>query len=255
MLSGYYPVFTKGRVLKKESVEFLRDFPYELASLACEGRSDGMLCGFKVRLEDGRIHVGKGAIKHRGAIVLVDESATDMEEYGQLLYIRLYVGQCRETEDYRLCPTQTNIDKRGIAGDNEVELGRFCLSKGAELRTKYDSFGDMRTPENTLDITRVAFSGMDEPTLHPAVLKEYAKALLQTCPGDDGLGASFALMCLGAPVVHKCAIQWYVAKKNHAEYKDYMLPALYDKLLEMLPEHSQISKQRRLGGKWPRIEL
>ena len=252
MLSGFYPYFSKGRVLKKENVEYLRDFPYELALMAYEHYSDGVLYGFNVSHEGDDIRIGNGALIHKGGIIMVNKSTVTIEEYGQTLNIRLYVGKSRETEDYKLCPTEINIDKRVMISENEIELGSFCLNKGAELRTKYDSFDDMRTPENTLDITRVAYAGEGAPTLHPTVMKEFAKEVLAR--SKDEFDVSFALMCLNSGIVSKSVIQYYIAKKNNADYTDYMLQMLYDKLYDILPEYGQKNTRKRAVNKGPRIE-
>ena len=252
MISGFYPYFNKGRVLKKESVEYLRDFPHELASMEYDGFSSGVLYGFKVYLADGNIHIGNGVLKHKGDIILVNENTIAVEEYGQLLIIRLYVGRRLETEDYRISLTEVNIDKRGIVGDNEIELGRFSLNRGAELRIKYDSYGDLRTIENTLDLTHVAYAGLGAPTLHPVIMKEFGKAALESF--NDKADIAFALMCLNMPVVHKNVIQWYLAKRNNTEYKEYMLPVLYEKLYELLPEYGLKNKHKRAAGRGPIID-
>jgi hypothetical protein len=243
MRNGIFPVFTKGRVLKKESVEYLRDFPYDLASLAFEGYSDGIIFGFSVTFKNGCILVSKGALKYQEDIIIVPGSDIAIPEYGVFLYVKLIVGGLSETEDYKIRHMGISIDSRKPSGENEMELGRFCLNAGAVLRCKYDSFSDLRTLENTLDITRVSFAGVDAPTLHPVVLKEFARALM--LGSSDTTDTAFALMCINASVVQKECIQWYLAKKNNCAYEEYSLSELYDKLAETLPKTSVKSKAER----------
>ena len=257
MRNGLFPIFTKGRVLKKESIEYLRDFPYDLAALARESFSDGILFGFSVGSSDDgkRIVVSKGALKYQGDIIVVPEGAVAVQEYGELLYLRLAVGDARETEDYRTRNMEQKLDRQGAgAGNgagNEIELGRFCLNSGAVLRCEYHSFGDLRTPENTLDITRVYYAGRMAPTLHPRALREYAQALLAA--SHDPAEIAFALMCMNAGVVHKGSIQWHIAKKTERPYEEYTLPALYDKLVELLPQHGPMGRRERQRGRGPSI--
>ena len=252
MRNGIFPVFTKGRVLKKESIEYLRDFPLDLATLAWEDYSDGVLFGFSVSCQDGCIHIAKGALKYRGIIIIVPENSVEIEEFGELLHIKLVIGEYSQTEDYLFCPIEVKISKREATAENELELGRFCLNPGAVLRCKYDSFSDLRTPENTLDITRVSYAGIDTPTLHPRVLHEYARALMEA--SNDTVDISFALVCFNAAVVHKVSIQWYIAKRNNVQYEEYTLPALYEKLLGMLPQQGLKERARRPRGKGPAID-
>ena len=42
------PLFSKGRVLKRESLEALRDFPGGLAKLGLSDWTDGVLYGFDI---------------------------------------------------------------------------------------------------------------------------------------------------------------------------------------------------------------
>jgi len=249
MRNGFFPIFTKGRVLKKESIEYLRDFPYDLATLAWDDYSDGVLGGFKVSIKEDCIVVGQGALKYKGNIILVNETVSILSEYGRLMYIKVAIGKYQETEDFKLCPIEIKIDKSKPLHDNEIELGRFCLESGAQLRCKYDSFYDLRTEENTLDLTRTPYAGRGTPTLHPRVLKEFAQALLTS--SQDATDTAFALICLNTDVVSKSSIEWYLAKRNHIEYKKYGLEQLYDKLAEMLP--GKKTKAERPRGRWPSI--
>jgi len=251
MRNGIFPVFAKGRVLKKESIEYLRDFPHDLASLARVDYSDGILFGFSVSFKDGYIFVSKGALKYQGNIIIVQETIVPITEYGSFLYIKLVIGKCSETEDYKTCPIEIKIDENELSEENAIELGRFCLNPGAVLRCKYDSFNDLRTPENTLDITRVSYAGYGTATLHPIVLKEYARALMAT--STETADFAFALMCINSDVIHKNSIQWYIAKKNDSPHEDYTVSELYEKLVDMLPKHGRKNKPERSRGKGPSI--
>jgi len=252
MRNGFFPIFAKGRVLKRESIEYLRDFPYDLASLVYENYSDGILCGFSISSEDGWTHITKGALKYLGNIIVVPENTVAMAEssYGKFLYAKLIMGKSYETEDSKICPMELKVDTREAVGRYEIELGRFCLNSGAILRCEYDSFSDLRTPENTLDLTRVSYAGYDAPTLHPRVLKEYALAVLAYA--HDAADVAFAVMCLNASIIHKSSIQWHIAKKINSSYVDYTLPKLYDKLEELLPQIG-LKKRERQRGKGPAI--
>jgi len=252
MRNGFFPLFTKGRVLKKESVEYLRDFPYDLATLAYEGYSDGILSGFSIKSSDdkGCIHVSKGALKYQGDIIMAPDSAIEITEYGVLLYIVLSIGKCRETPDHKVRTMELKAVRGESRADNEIELGRFCINSGAALRSEYDSFSDLRTPENTLDITRVPYAGYGAPTLHPRVLKTFAQAVLAYSQEPDDL--AFAIMCLNAGVVHKNSIQWHIAKKADSPYEEYSLDALYEKLEELLPQGG-IKRREKQRGRGPVI--
>lgn len=245
MRNGYFPIFAKGRVLKKESLEYLRDFPHDFTSLMYQNYSDGMIFGFSLSYKDGFINIAKGALKYQGDIILVDDGSILVTEFEKILYLKLVIGKCWEGEDSRTRSVNIIIDRNKPSSEGEIELGRFCLNVGAILRCEYDSFSDLRTPENTLDITHVAYAGLNAETLQPRVLKEFAKALLMY--SQDPMDTNFAFLCLNTEIIPKNVIQWYIAKKTNDQYKDFTLGALYEKLLELLPEQ----RRRNTPGSKP----
>ncbi|MCL1981766.1 MAG: hypothetical protein FWG53_01570 [Clostridiales bacterium] len=251
MRNGYYPLFIDGRIVKPEGLSYLRDFPDDLASVALENYSDGVLFGFSISTKEGKVVVSKGALKYKGEIIVVTENAIAMAGYGHWSHVKLVLGECSVTKDFKICPIEVVADSHEAKAENEIELGRFCLNLGAVLRREYDSFSDLRTPENTLDITRVLYAGEGTPTLHPLILKEYAQALMAS--SDETLDIAFALTCLNSSVVHKRSIQWYIAKKTGSPYQDYSLDDLFDKLVDMLPDQDIRQRPKRPRSKGPAI--
>lgn len=247
MLNGISPIFTKGRVLKKESIEYLRDFPYDLASLAFENYSDGVLFGFSVSFKDGQVFISKGAVKYKDNIIVVSENVIEITEYGKFLYIKLIIGECQETADYKSCSIEIKIDRNKPLYENEMELGRFCLNPGATLRCKHDSFSDLRTIENTLDVTHVYYAGIGKPTLHPIILKEYARAWIGF--PVETVDLTFVIMCLNTSVIQRDSIQYYISAKNGGNYKEYELPELYLKLEEILPQNERKDNTKKPRGR------
>jgi len=239
-------------VVKKEALEYLRDFPHDLVSLAFKDYSDGILFGFSVSYESGCIIISEGAVRYQGDVRIVKGITITTIEFGRVLYIKLIIGERRETADYIHSPAEILITgDEPSTYNNALELGRFSLNQGAILRCKYDSFRDLRTPENTLDITRVPYAGEGAVTLHPRVLKEYANALIASSVTADDI--AFAMMCFNTGVIHKNCIQWHIAKKNGGSYTEYTLDELYEKLLGLLPQYGLKDKTKKMRGKGPSI--
>ena len=257
MRDGIFPIFTKGRVVKTKSIEYLRDFPKDLASLVFENYSDGVLFGFSIGIKEGNVLISNGAVKYQGDVLLIPAETVMLSGYGHLRHVKLVVGDRHETQDFITRQIEIVVDGQEAKAENELELGRFCLNTGAKLRAdkfdsfKYDSFDDLRTPENTLDITHVSYAGEGMPTLHPRILKEFALALLMG--PVDAVDTAFGLMCLNSAVVHKASIQWYVAKKEGSQYEDFSLSALYDKLACLLPQNDLANKPKKIQRRGPII--
>ena len=232
MLNGWYPIFTKGRVVKKESIEYLRDFPHDFIETTLSNYSDGILYGFDISFaenSDGerKVMVTKGAVKFQENVLVFSECMVPVNDHEKLQYLKLHIGEKHCTEDYA-CRTIEIVLDTNSPKQNEFELGRFALNYGAILRCDYDSFSDMVTPENTLDITNVPYAGIGDATLHPRVMKEFARGLLQK--SSDPVDVCFCLMCMNSHIVYKDSILWFVSKRDKSDYENCTLSQLYSKL-------------------------
>jgi len=238
MYNKHFPLFIKGKVVTKEALEGLRDFPHALASIAFDHLSDGILFGLSIffRRDTNIIAVSRGALKYNGRIILIPENELAINQYGTLLYIKLIVEKYCEKDGFEFCPIAFKLDQEDCK-EGEFELGRFCLNENAVLRCEHDFFDDFRTPVNTLDITHCLFAGNGGATLHPNILKGFAKALLST--SSDMIDISFALLCINSSLIHKESIEWYIAKKVVGEYRAYHFEALYNKLAEILSNNAK----------------
>ena len=238
MHNGLFPKFIKGRIVKKEALEYMRDFPRDLVSAAFSDYSDGILFGFTVSCQDNKvIIVSEGVCKHQGEIIVIPEIALPVYEYGQLLCINLEIGELEESTDYDTRHIEVALTKYKPSNVNGLELGRFSLSRGAKLRCKHDSFKDLQTPENTLNIIHVPYASIGGHTLNPAVIRKFANELLKL--SSDSIDVNFALMCLGGNVVHRSSIQWFTAKKTGGSYEEYDMPTMYEKLNFILSQYGK----------------
>jgi hypothetical protein len=165
--------------------------------------------------------------------------------------VKLVFGEKEEAIDGMVRVVETRLELKGAEEGNEFELARFNLNPGAALRCDYDSFSDLRTQENTLDITRAPYAGIGARTYHPRVMSEFARALLDG--SNEQIDVAFGIMCLNSDIVHKSAIQWYIDKKNSTSYQDYTLSKLYDKLVDALPWKSLKGRAERRRWRGPDI--
>jgi len=255
MYNNNFPLFIKGKVVKKEALEGLRDFPHTFVSIAFDNLSDGIVFGFSIFFDKDKntITVSRGALKFRGHIIIVHENELSINKYGTLLYIKLIVGDYCEKDGFEFYPIEMKINDEDFK-ENELEIGRFILNKSAVLRCDYDFFSDLRTSINTLDITRCSSAGNDVATLHPNVLKVFAKTLLNN--SSDAADISFALLCINSSIIHKNSIEWYIAKKIGGEYREYTLDDLYKKLEEILSYNfKKVESSTSINKNRPRIQF
>ena len=225
------PLFCKGRVLKTESLEALRDFPLQLVKMGLADWADGVLFGFDIRYENECILVGKGAVWHQGQAVMTKDEILPFDAFEQQVTVclRLYPGAY--TDDFYVRRLELRL-KNGEAGRDELELGRFRLSKGARLRKDYRDLADCRTAYNTLDITQVPYAGPGGVTAPPDVLRIFARMVLDNPQAAD-FDVHFALSCLACqPVSRECLLR-YVSRRLKEPLRELSHSEIFERLVRI----------------------
>lgn len=216
------PYFEKGRILKKEALDSLRDYPRDMTDVMYQEYGDGIICGFHISYEAERVVVGPGILKHRGRLILVKESTVLMVPgFHTSLYCCIQAGEEERGPDYSFEPYELILSDREEKLEGLYELGRFQLEKGAVLRTceQYKNFPDGDTRVNTLNVIHKKCSGRSGPTLEPALLKWFGRDLLamkRLEPMDYG----FAMLCLNGLLVERNVIAAYLEAGLKRDFKD-----------------------------------
>lgn len=224
------PLFTRGRVVKKDALDNLHGFPRGLAELAFGGASDGILYGFTITYGGKGLCVSAGALKSQGEVVLVGGEALPFGHFDQLVSIKLAIGTKYSTEDFEVLPVQFIVDTRLVAQGQEWELGRFCLSEGAVLRSEYKGVRDFTTPHNTLDLIHVAYAGQDKATMSPRLMKRFGEELLHSGTLDP-LDLTFGLLCMNSTLVQRDCILWYLANRLNEPWRELTNGEIYQRLV------------------------
>lgn len=143
MFQNIYPVFETKKLLKKEMLDSLRDFPRELFDLQYRGYSDGILMGCELEGYEGGLKIMPGILYYQGIPYFLKRPFDiSVQADGNLAYLKVrFLGKTvgARQEEYL---SQIYIDGRIPDTNCELELGRFKLQVGARLRTEYVDFGD-----------------------------------------------------------------------------------------------------------------
>ncbi|EGL15945.1 MULTISPECIES: hypothetical protein [unclassified Paenibacillus] len=236
MFTRTYPNFAKGRILKTEMLENLRDFPHELTDLFLRDYSDGIVAGTEIRVGEDSLCIGPGIVKHGGLIytltreVELPYAATGRET---VVKIRFYPA---ETEgDFTVCRAEPLLDEQVSVSPGELELARFKLKEGARLRSDYRNFADLATEYNTLNRIRAQYAGFRQSTLHPEITRHFAAEMLKSrAAGTQDF--AFAMQCLSMQSVDREAILHYLAVRLGREYKPYTNEQIHAHLSRILEE-------------------
>jgi hypothetical protein len=195
-MQNLYPLFERNRILKKELLWSLRDYSFSQIQLEYQEYGQGIIQGCLVQVQGSELVVGPGMIKYGGFICLMMEE--QRIEYGpkeQTQYLKLKIETDRNSPDYIVYDIQLLLDLKGKQSDNEFELCRFNLRKGARLRDRYKDFFDMETVYDTMNVLHADWGGLGGSAVAPAVIRYFAESVLENrnSLSDDG---SFAYFCL-----------------------------------------------------------
>ncbi len=213
-----FPVFEEGRILKRDSLDLLRDYAPDFFSLIFREYGNGILSGFRIREEGKEIVVGPGILKHGSSFFCMKEEARlEFGLYGQVVQVVLKKQQSSSSPDFRTDHYELFLEPAGELSEGAYELGRFLLEQGARLRTceDYKDFNDIVTEFNTLNPVHIPFACEGGSTLAPFILRLYGKGVLSS-PRAGALDLSFGVACLNSPCVPAGLIHGYLTAKGKA---------------------------------------
>ncbi len=180
-----YPNFTKGRILKIEMLENLRDYSRDTLEILSSDLSDGIIKGLNANVSKNIITFSKGIVKYKSEIYLLNEPITiDYEATDVEVLIKLVFLEQSLESDYKIQYISVVLDRDTNIKDNEIELGRFKLKEGAYLRTDYKDLDDYTTEFNTINVINVKYASVDSYTLTPKFIKSYGMEILKTKSND-----------------------------------------------------------------------
>ncbi len=195
-MQNLYPLFERNRILKKELLWSLRDYSFAHMQLEYQSYGDGILDGCMPMVRGQELVMGKGFLKHGGFIYLVtEEMAVPYEPSGQLEILKLKAEEDRRSEDFISYRLSLFLDRNVEKGEDELEICRFKLRPGSQLRDRYKDFDDMATEFDTVDVTRADWGGPGGKTLPAAVTDYFARSVLEES-GSRPEDISFAYLCL-----------------------------------------------------------
>ncbi len=229
-----YPNFAKGRILKIEMLENLRDFSRGMLEVFTENLSDGVVRGLEANVSKDIITFTKGIVKYQGNVYLINENlsidykATDVDVLIKLVFLE----QSLEV-DYKIQYVAITLDADTKVKENEIELGRFKLKHGAYLRTDYKDLDDYTTEYNTINLINVPYANVDEHTLTPKFINSYGLEILKTHT-ENVWDITFATSCINIKNVSRSLILSYINKKLAEENEKLTNDEIHKKLIIIL---------------------
>ncbi len=195
-MENLYPLFERNRILKKEQLWSLRDYAFVHVQLEYQEYGQGVIQGCGIRTEGQELVIGSGIVKYGHFLcLLMEEQRVPFQAADQRQYLKLRVGMDSTSPDYISYQWEVFLDSEEKKAEDEFELCRFYLRKGARLRDQYEDFYDMETEYDTINLLHGDWAGLGGSSLAPAFTQRFAKELLaggNSQPEDR----AFAYFCL-----------------------------------------------------------
>lgn len=236
MIVRAFPLFHKGAILRADMMTELAGYAYLFGDILYDGYSDGILSGCRLTTTKDAIVVNPGIIRYAEKNFLIKEpiyAAYSPTNSTAILKMN-FLGENRSAQ-FITYDAEVVLDKTAAVREGQLELCRFKLQPGAQLRYKYVDFKDRSTEYDTLNTLHVPYSSKERSTLSPEITYDYAKELSGTNPKDN-LDVTFCLRAMdrSRPVAAD-AIALYLASRLDGGTDDFTTnEALYDGLNQIL---------------------
>lgn len=196
MFQNTYPVFEAKRLLKKEMLENLRDYPRNLFAIQYQDYSDGILCGCDLKEAEGGLKIMPGILYYKGVPYFLEKPyMVECRADGKLVYLKVRFWDKAIGSGGEEYFSQVVIEEQAPDHEQEMELGRFKLQSGARLRTEYVDFYDYNTEFDTVNRIHVPYAAPDHSCIWPQILRCFALSLAHF-PIKSQWDCAFCLNCL-----------------------------------------------------------
>lgn len=234
MFSGEYPIFSHGRLLKKEMFENIRDFSKDFIDIKFRDYSDGIIVGANAIIKDHNIIVTRGLVKQEGRVYILDKDYTlPYYSTNKEMIIKVRFIDKALDDSFEMYNTEIFLDEDTEVKRDEIEIGRFKIKEGAVLISAYNSFEDLDAEYNAINIVNVSYSGLKKSTIHPLILKYFSLEVLKE-KAANSYDIAFCMECINNSIIDKEDILHYLFNRLEIEYKDYSNKEIYNYLLQIL---------------------
>ena len=134
MFQNIYPVFEPKRLLKKEMLENLRDFPRSLFGLQYQNYSDGILYGCDITGTETGMILLPGILCYKGVPYFLERPyPVSCKAEGKMAYVKVHFWDKTIGSGGEEYLSQIIVDEQEPDAEQELELARFKLQAGARL--------------------------------------------------------------------------------------------------------------------------
>lgn len=249
MFENREPVFETKRLLKKEMLESLRDFPRDFFWLKYETYSDGILTGCEIKGTENGFVILPGILCYRGVPYFLKKPYfVSCKANGRLTYIKVHFWDKEIGAGEIKYLSQIIADECETDTKEELELGRFKLQPGARLRSEYTDFYDYETEFDTVNRIFVPYAAFRHTGIWFEILKSFASQMIKQS-GLNSLDYAFCFQCLQLKEAMAYeAVRAYLNLKLEQQ-KEYSNSQVYEALKYILRQTNEKKEEKRFREK------
>lgn len=251
MFKNIYPLFESKRILKKEMLENLRDYPRALFQIRCQDYSDGILWGCRLAAEEKAVRIEPGVLLWRNMPYLLEEPfRIPHEPSGRTAYLKIHFFDGSSGNGQYEYRSQIRISEEEPEEGYEIELARFKLQPGARLRDNYTDFFDYCTEFDTLNRIHAPYASPERRSIWPQALQCFASSMMEYSI-QDAWDQAFCLNCLQLTEAMPYRLVKSYLDVRMGQKSDYSNAEIYDRLKSIL---LQVSGKGYITGRTERKE-
>jgi len=251
MFQNTYPVFEAKRLLRKEMLENLRDFPRNLFGLQYQTYSDGILTGCDIKGNETGLTILPGVVLYKGVPYFLNKPyPISYTAGGKLVYVKVHFWDKAIGAGGEEYFSQVVVDGQEPDAGQELELARFKLQPGARLRSEYVDFYDYETEFDTVNRIHAPYAAPGHAGIWPQICQSFARELIKY-PVTDIWDSAFCLSCLQlTEAMSYEALRMYLNMRQ-GRNREYTNEQAYAALKSILRENGG---RREESGRSPKKE-
>jgi len=235
MFTIFYPMFERGRIMKKELLLALRDYSFGLARLQFDDWTDGIISGCDISVTATRLTVEPGIIKFNKFIYMMTEPQHiyyEASEQTAVVKVR-FSTSAADSSGYICYAGKIILDHDAALAGNELEICRFKLKQGSRLRNDYTGFEDIQTEYDTINLAHATWAGPERSGITLTILRQFAKEAIQ-CQLKEPWDILFCSQCMAGTMVHRSIVEAYAEAHGERITGEESNADLYDMLVNIL---------------------
>lgn len=175
------PVFKEGTILTHEMLNSLSEYAIDVANVEYVGYSDGVIKGCDITVAPGILRIGTGMLRVKGLLYMIkDEVKIVVRQRNAMQILIVRATEIEENIDFSVRDVNFLFVSEDEIRKDDIELCRFRLQEGAQLRNEYRDFKDMDTEFDTVCLKNAKWAAYGEASISLIILEKYAEELLKT---------------------------------------------------------------------------